>query len=232
LKQLEQECYQNEIKIEKMNLGEDIKDELNIFSENLRFESLNDRKLAEMKEKITKTIKETKKKSKILEKSLLMNKTISFVEKDSEQLGHLIVNQRFDQFEITEESGKLIKTFEGHTRRIKFIEQIEDFSKIITCSDDNSIKIWSTESGECLKTLTGHTEGVKALVISNDKKYLISGSWDKTVKVWDIENDFEFVQTLQQEDWIMCICLMPNNILVCGLYNEIIHYKMDIKLEK
>jgi hypothetical protein len=37
LKQLEQECYQNETKIEKMNLKENKKEELKAFSEYLRF---------------------------------------------------------------------------------------------------------------------------------------------------------------------------------------------------
>jgi hypothetical protein len=43
LKQLEQECYQNEIKIEKINLKEDTKDEINEFSEYLRLDNLNDK---------------------------------------------------------------------------------------------------------------------------------------------------------------------------------------------
>jgi WD40 repeat protein len=148
-----------------------------------------------------------------------MNKTISFVEEDSEQLGHLIVNQRFDQFEITQESGKLIKTFKTHTDDVNCIAQIEDFSKFITCSNDTTIKIWSTESGECLKTLTGHAHSVTSLMISNDQKHLISGAWDKTIKVWNIENDFECVQTLHQEDGVTSLCLLPDNILICGLYN-------------
>jgi WD40 repeat protein len=219
LKQLEQECYQNEIKIEKMNLREDKKDELKSFSEYLRLENINDNELIEMKEKINNTIEEAKMKSKTFENVLLMNKTISFVEEESEQLGHLIINQRFDQFEITEESGKLMKTFKGHTDQVYCIKQIEDFSKILTCSDDFTIKIWSTESGECLKTLTGHTRSVTSLIISNDKEYLISGSYDETVKVWNIQNDFECVQTLEQEESVRSLCLLPNNILVCGLVN-------------
>ena len=58
-----------------------------------------------------------------------MNKTISFVEEDSEQLGYLIVNHKFDQFEITQESGKTVKIFKGHTKSVNCIEQIEDFAK-------------------------------------------------------------------------------------------------------
>ena len=47
----------------------------------------------------------------------------------------------------------------------------------------------------------------------------MTGSSDKTVKVWDIENDFECVQTFQQDNIVMCLCSFPNNILVCGLWN-------------
>ncbi len=115
-------------------------------------------------------------------------------------------------------SSRLIKTFQEHSKWVNCIEQIEDFSKILTASGDNSIKVWSTESGKCLKTLTGHINWVETLIISNDKKYLISGSWDKTIKVWSIEKDFECVQTLQQE-YPNSLCLLPNNILVCGLLN-------------
>jgi hypothetical protein len=219
LKQLEQECYQNEEKISKLNLKEDKEDEMKAFSESLRFENLEEIELIDMKDKINNLIEAIKMKSKRFENSLLMNKTISFVEEYSVKLGHLIVNQRFDQFEITKESCKLIKTLQGHTNWVRCIEQIDDYSKIVTGSHDNSIKIWSTESGECLKTLKDHTDWVLSLIISNDKKYLISGSRDKTIKIWNIENDFECVQTLQQVTGVtavMSLCLLPNNILVCG----------------
>jgi WD40 repeat protein len=147
-----------------------------------------------------------------------MTKTISFVEEDSEQLGHLIVNHKFVQFEITEESGKVIKKFQGHKDWLFCIEQIEDFTQIIACSNnDITTEICSTESGECLKTLTGHTQWVQCLIISNNKKYLISGSEDVTIRVWNIENDFECVQTLRQEYGVFSLCLLPNNILACGL---------------
>ena len=149
-----------------------------------------------------------------------MNKTIEFDAKDSKEFGQLKVKDF--SLKLNGESGQLIKTFEGHTDWVNCIQQIEDFSKIITCSDDGLIKIWSTKSSECLKTLTEHTNWVRSLIISNDKKYLISGSSDTNVKVWNIENDFECVQTLQQEDCVRSLCLLPNNNLVCGLENGII----------
>jgi WD40 repeat protein len=217
LKEMEQECYKNEPKSAKIDLREERKDEMIYLKEKLREKNLKESEMFDAEDTLNKTIEEIKTKRKCLENSLLMNKTISFVEEDSKQLGHLIVNQRFDQFEITEESGKLIKTLDRHQTRVKCIQQIEDFSKIVTGSDDRTIKICSTESGEFLKTLTGHTDTVSKIILSNDNKCIISSSWDKTVKFWNIENDFEYVQTMQQEKAVSSLCLLPNNILVCGL---------------
>ena len=114
---------------------------MNSFSEQLRIEKINDKELIDIKDKINKTIDEKKTKIKTFENRLLMNKTISFVEEDSEQLGHLIVNHKFDRFEVTEESGKLIMTFKGLKDRdwVNCIQQIEDFSKIIICSFELAI---------------------------------------------------------------------------------------------
>jgi WD40 repeat protein len=155
---------------------------------------------------------------KTFEKRFLMDKKIEFEAKDSKEFGQLIV-KTIEHLKIKNYSGKLIKAFKGHRDWVHCTEQIEDFSKIITCCSGGLIKIWSTESGECLKTLTEHTNRVEGLIVSNDKKYLISGSSDKTIRVWNIENDFECVQTLQQEGSVTSLCLLPNNILVCGLNN-------------
>ena len=74
---------------------------MNDLFENLRIDNLKENELNEIKDKINNTIEEIKIKSKTFEKSLLMNKTISFLEEDSQEVGHFIVNQRFDQFEMT-----------------------------------------------------------------------------------------------------------------------------------
>jgi hypothetical protein len=90
-----------------MYLREEKKDEIIYLKE-----SLQENDLIEKKEILKKTIEAIKLKRKSLENGLLINKTVSFVEEDSEKLGHLIVNHKFDQIEITEESGKLIEKFE------------------------------------------------------------------------------------------------------------------------
>jgi WD40 repeat protein len=216
LDEVKAECNENKSNLEKVNLKQDYQVEMDILSEMLRETNLHENELNEVNDNIKKKFNEIKPKSKRFEKRILANKSIWFEPKHSKAFGELEIENLLD-LTIDNESGVLIRKFEGFLDLVLCIEQIEGASKIITCSEDSTIKIWSTESGECLKTLTGHTHLVRCVIISNDKKYLISGSHDLTIKIWNIENDSECVQTLQQKSGVNTMCLMPNNLLVCAL---------------
>jgi F-box and WD-40 domain protein CDC4 len=56
--------------------------------------------------------------------------------------------------------------------------------RIISASDDHSIKVYSPSTGEELLQLKGHEGGVWALAASKDT--LVSGSTDRTVRIWDL----------------------------------------------
>jgi WD40 repeat protein len=76
-----------------------------------------------------------------------------------------------------------LRTLEGHKLRVRSLLFAED--KLISCSDDETIKIWDLETGTCLKTLKGHEKWISSLIFAEGK--LISGSADETIKIWDLE---------------------------------------------
>lgn len=63
-----------------------------------------------------------------------------------------------------------------------------DDDKMITASDDKSVKIWSTQRQRFLFSLNGHLNWVRTAVFSPDSRLAVSGSDDKTVKLWDINS--------------------------------------------
>ncbi|CAF0756463.1 unnamed protein product [Didymodactylos carnosus] len=82
----------------------------------------------------------------------------------------------------------------GQLPRSKYFRGHEDFvitclqfdgKRIVSGSDDNTLKIWSVETGECEKTLTGHNGGVWCSEMTND--LVVSGSTDRTIRVWNAE---------------------------------------------
>lgn len=66
-------------------------------------------------------------------------------------------------------------------------------NRIVSGSDDNTLKVWSAVTGRCLRTLVGHTGGVWSSQMSDN--IIISGSTDRTLKVWDA-NSGECLHTL------------------------------------
>ncbi|XP_028830875.1 F-box/WD repeat-containing protein 7-like isoform X2 [Denticeps clupeoides] len=66
-------------------------------------------------------------------------------------------------------------------------------NRIVSGSDDNTLKVWSAITGKCLRTLVGHTGGVWSSQMQDGT--IISGSTDRTLKVWNAETG-ECVHTL------------------------------------
>ncbi|KAF7235158.1 F-box/WD repeat-containing protein 7 [Varanus komodoensis] len=58
-------------------------------------------------------------------------------------------------------------------------------NRIVSGSDDNTLKVWSAVTGECVQTLVGHTGGVWSSQMRGN--IVISGSTDRTLKVWDAD---------------------------------------------
>ena len=85
-------------------------------------------------------------------------------------------------------TGKKLKTFQGHTETVQSISFAKDGSKILSGSQDATIKLWNfNKLTSRLKVFpeTWHQEAVKSLAFSPDGKYLLSSSQDRLLKLWD-----------------------------------------------
>ena len=89
-----------------------------------------------------------------------------------------------------------LKTLEGHSDGVASVAYSPDGTKIISGSDDYTIKIWDANTGQCLKTLEGHSLFVNSVAYSPDGTKIISGSDDNTIKIWDA-NTGECLKTFE-----------------------------------
>jgi WD40 repeat protein len=61
-----------------------------------------------------------------------------------------------------------------------------DGGKIVSGSDDKTVKVWDLGTGACMRTLTGHTAEVHSVAASPDGDHPVSASADKTIMVWKL----------------------------------------------
>jgi F-box/WD-40 domain protein 7 len=89
-----------------------------------------------------------------------------------------------------------------------------DGRRIISGSDDNTLKVWCSKSGKLLHTLHGHTGGVWASQLHGS--ICCSGSTDRTVRVWNIDTG-ECLHTLVgHTSTVRCLALHESKICISG----------------
>jgi WD40 repeat protein len=84
------------------------------------------------------------------------------------------------------DNGLPIITCEGHEDWIRAII-FTSGRCMVSCSEDQTIRIWDVATGQCLKIIRGHTNRVRSLSLSSDESLLLSASEDQTIRLWDLE---------------------------------------------
>ncbi len=85
------------------------------------------------------------------------------------------------------DTGADLKTLKGHNGAVNCLKVSNDKLKLISGSEDKTIKIWSIDTGACLKTLTGHTNNVWSLQLIKSET-LLSSATDGTIKYWNFDS--------------------------------------------
>lgn len=76
--------------------------------------------------------------------------------------------------------------FSGHQDRITAIAMNPDGERLISSSDDGTLKEWSLTTGKLIHTFRGHTDKVYAVRITPSGDRAVSAARDNTVKVWTL----------------------------------------------
>jgi len=68
--------------------------------------------------------------------------------------------------------------------RVEVIAVTSDSQRVISGSEDHTVKLWDIETGECLLTLDGYDRPVWALAVTPDDRKIVAGYSDGAIKVW------------------------------------------------
>ncbi len=111
-------------------------------------------------------------------------------------------------------------TLMGHAGEVNTVAISPDGKKIVSGSDDKTLRIWDLNSQKLLRTLTGHTDWVYALALSADGQTIVSGSKDKTIKLWQLSG--QQIRTLTgHTSYINSVAISPDSTkLVSGSYDK------------
>jgi U3 small nucleolar RNA-associated protein 13 len=84
---------------------------------------------------------------------------------------------------------KCIGEFKGHTDAVTSVCFTHDGKKIISGSEDTTVKVWRVSGGKpIIRSIMGHAKGVNVVAVSRNDKYIASGSQDRTAKIFALED--------------------------------------------
>lgn len=86
------------------------------------------------------------------------------------------------------QTGKVVRTFSGHTMLVASIAFSPDGSKVLTGGLDRTAELWDASNGTLLRTFSGHKSGISSVAFSPNGTKVLTGSRDGTARLWPAGN--------------------------------------------
>ena len=89
--------------------------------------------------------------------------------------------------QVFEPNNRLpLRSFRGHQNAVRVTRWTSDITKILSCSDDKTVRGWDLPSSKQIHCFEGHTDYVRCGFESPVNPALwVSASYDHTVRLWD-----------------------------------------------
>jgi WD40 repeat protein len=103
---------------------------------------------------------------------------------------------------------KELRTLKGHTGMVWSVRFSPDGTKIVSSSDDKTMRIWSVQTGKVLQTLECPKGWALCVAWSSDSRLVASAgsSGCKTVRVWDVVGGTQATQPLRGHSGnVLCV---------------------------
>lgn len=76
-------------------------------------------------------------------------------------------------------------TLRGHELSVTSVAFTPDGSRVVSGSDDETVRVWDIGTGECTQVLAGERE-VTSVAVSGDGKWVAAGALDGGVRLWRV----------------------------------------------
>ncbi len=91
-----------------------------------------------------------------------------------------------------------------------------DGSIVVSCSTDQTVRVWDTTTGQQKFQLNGHSGAVHAVAMSPDETFVVSSGADGTLRLWDIAGGRQLKQLITYNATMYSVAMHPNGALIAS----------------
>lgn len=84
-------------------------------------------------------------------------------------------------------AGETTHELRGHKSWVDTVTWSPDGGALVTCSCDNTAKMWRRDTGEFMHVMMGHTDWIKSVAWSACARHLFTASGDGTVRIYRLK---------------------------------------------
>ena len=81
-------------------------------------------------------------------------------------------------------TGNCLATWKGHSEEVWSVAVFPSGDRVVSGSDDMTLRLWDASTGDCLATWKGRSTYVNSVAVFPAGDRVVSGSADNTLKLW------------------------------------------------
>jgi WD40 repeat protein len=112
---------------------------------------------------------------------------------------------------------RTVAQWQGHNGAINAIAFDRDGRRLVSASNDRTVRLWDTATGKCLRVFEGHTDEVFAVAFHPDGARIASAGRDRAVWLWDPTSEQAVARFPGHTSYIWSLAFSPDGAtLVSG----------------
>ena len=132
---------------------------------------------------------------------------------DSRSLWTSLANGRIDEWGYAAPEQR--RQF-NHGGPVYGVAVSRDGSVAVSCSTDQTVRVWDTVTGQQKFQLNGHQGAVHAVALSPDETFAVSSGADGTLRLWDIVGGRQLKQLITYNSTMYSVAVHPLGSLIAA----------------